>query len=89
MQYVFSLQASKTIESLEWKTDIAESEDGREQAAKVRDVPRQSFAVTAFCDNSNYQETFNLLYSGMASQWGVPTWQEAPVVPSISSGATV
>ena len=48
MQYIFPLQATSFIESLEWKTDILESENGQEDALKVRDTPRQEFALQAY-----------------------------------------
>ena len=86
MEYVFSLQATEFLESLEWKTDLSESEAGKEEAKKVRDVPRQTFSFSAFAGKDETQLAYNILYSGMSSQWGIPVWSEAqksePIPPN-------
>lgn len=86
MQYVFSLQATSFTESLEWKTDILEAENGQEEALKVRDVPRQTFVLQAFAGKDETQSAFNLLYSGLSSQWAVPVWNEAVFVGRVEEG---
>lgn len=91
MQYVFPFRAivDNYTESLEWKTDISEAEDGTESAAKVRDVPRHSISLTAYADPKSCQLAYNALYSGMSSQWGIPLWHEAYQVPEINGGGLV
>lgn len=88
MQYVFPLQATSFTESLEWKTDILEAENGQEEALKVRDVPRQTFSLQAFAGKDETQIAFNLLYSGLSSQWAVPIWSQAQQVGRIVGGGS-
>lgn len=89
MEYVFPLQATEFLESLEWKTDLFESEAGKEEARKVRDVPRQTFSLTAYAGKDDVQLAYNLLYSGLSSQWGVPVWSEAQAVGYIPVSSTI
>lgn len=89
MEYVFPLQATEFLESLEWKTDLFESEAGKEEARKVRDVPRQIFSLTAYAGKDDTQLAYNLLYSGLSSQWGVPVWSEAQAAGSIPVSSTI
>lgn len=86
MQYIFPLQATSFTESLEWKTDILEAENGQEDALKVRDTPRQEFALQAYAGKDETQAAFNLLYSGLSSQWGIPIWSEAVTVGRVDEG---
>ena len=88
MQYIFPLQSTSFIESLEWKTDILEAENGQEDALKVRDTPRQEFALQTYAGKDETQNAFNLLYSGLSSQWGVPVWSEAQQVGRITGGGS-
>ena len=89
MQYVFPLKYTKLTERLEWKTDIHEAVAGAEDATKVRDVPRQVYSIEAFASADDKARVFNLLYSGLTSQWGVPVWSEETYIGSISSGSRI
>lgn len=84
MQFVFPFQATSTLEILEWKTDITESETGVEEAVSVRDIPDQTFEVTAFVPPANCAQLFNNLYTGLPFQWGLPLWHEAQTINYVS-----
>lgn len=84
MQYIFPLQAQKQNKIYEWLTDVHEAENGSESYVKARNTPRLTYEITAFAGKDECVAAYNLLYSGLSAQWGVPLWNEAQIIDHIS-----
>jgi len=65
-------------ETLEFKTDILEVNNGEEQRINVRKNPRQKFQFTVRTDDDRTRDSINaILYDWQSRVFGVPVWFEA------------
>lgn len=83
------LSNDSTKETLEWKTQVLQSNNSTEQRIQLRKHPRQSIEAEYPIDQSQMQRAENLLAGWVTSVWGVPAWHEAQQVANLSSGASV
>lgn len=74
------------LERWQWRTDIAQTQDGKETRRAVRDVPRQTWEWELVLSNRAY----NSLTRGQHTlTFLVPSWQEAELTTApIDNGAT-
>ena len=64
-------------ESLEFKTDILQSNDGTEQRIRVREAPRQVIDFVVRTDDDRDRDLINsILFDWQARVFGVPIWWE-------------
>ena len=64
-------------ETLLFKTDILEINDGTEQRINVREAPRQMFQFTVRTDDNRSRDSINaLLFDWQGRVFGVPVWFE-------------
>ena len=64
-------------ETLEFKTDILEINDGTEQRINVRENPRQKFQFTIRTDDDRSRDSINaVLFDWQARVFGIPVWFE-------------
>jgi hypothetical protein len=64
-------------ETLEFKTDIIEHNDGSEQRINVREAPRQLFKFQIRTDDDRTRDSINaVLYDWQSRVFGVPVWFE-------------
>ena len=64
-------------ETLEFKTDILEINDGSEQRINVRENPRQKFQFTIRTDDDRTRDSVNsVLFDWQARVFGIPVWHE-------------
>lgn len=75
-------------ESLGWKTDVIDSEDGTEERHQVRNFPRRRYDYNMPANETEYQRAFNVLYGSRDSQWAVPMWTEAQQLGAVTGGLT-
>ena len=69
---------SPISETLEFKTDIIEHNDGGEQRISVREAPRQKFQFTVRTDDDRTRDSINaLLFDWQARVFGIPVWHES------------
>ncbi len=64
-------------ESLSWNTQVITANNGEEQRIRVRNSPRQSFAINTYVDQSNWTSSDNLLYAWRGNVWGTPVFIES------------
>jgi len=65
-------------ETLQFKTDIIELNDGSEQRINVRENPRQLFKFTIRTDDDRTRDSINaILYDWQSRVFGVPVWHES------------
>ena len=65
-------------ETLEFKTDIIELNDGTEQRINVREAPRQNFKFLVRTDDDRTRDSINaVLFDWQARVFGVPVWHES------------
>ena len=64
-------------ETLEFKTDILEINDGTEQRINVRQAPRQKFQFTVRTDDDRTRDSINaILFDWQSRVFGIPVWHE-------------
>ena len=65
------------LETLLFKTDILEINDGSEQRINVREAPRQLFRFTIRTDDDRTRDAINAqLFDAQARVFGIPVWFE-------------
>ncbi len=65
-------------ETLQFKTDIIEVNDGSEQRINVRENPRQIFKFTIRTDDDRTRDSINaVLFDWQARVFGLPVWHES------------
>ena len=65
-------------ETLEFKTDIIELNDGTEQRINVREAPRQKFSFKIRTDDDRTRDSINaLLFDWQSRVFGIPVWFES------------
>lgn len=74
MPYIFE---SPMQETLEWKTQLFQSNNGSEQRVRLRKAPRQRMSVNYPLPHAELQRAFNLAYGWLTRRWAVPLWSEA------------
>lgn len=85
MPYIFE---SPMQETLEWKTQLFQSNNGSEQRVRLRKAPRQRMSVNYPLPHAELQRAFNLAYGWLTRRWAVPLWSEAQqITDGIPSGA--
>ncbi|MCK5318166.1 MAG: hypothetical protein KAJ55_09635 [Anaerolineales bacterium] len=69
---------SPITETLQFKTDIIEVNDGSEQRINVRENPRQIFKFSIRTDDDRTRDSINaVLYDWQSRVFGVPVWHES------------
>ena len=69
---------SPVVETLQFKTDIIEVNDGTEQRINVRQAPRQILKLKIRTDDDRTRDSINaILYDWQARVFGVPMWHES------------
>ncbi len=69
---------SPIAETLQFKTDIIEVNDGSEQRINVRENPRQVFKFTIRTDDDRTRDSINaVLFDWQSRVFGVPVWHES------------
>ena len=69
---------SPITETLQFKTDIIELNDGSEQRINVRENPRQIFKFTIRTDDDRTRDSINaVLFDWQSRVFGIPVWHEA------------
>jgi hypothetical protein len=68
---------SETIKPSTW---IFESDNGKEQRGKLRDVPRRTFSFSALLNESEWRFAQHLLRNRHGSQWILPSFEQAEFV---------
>lgn len=77
-------------ENIKPSTWIFESENGKEQRGKLRDVPRRSFSFECLLTPAEWRNAQNMLRTRQAARWVLPSFEQAQFVSaSYSIGATV
>ncbi len=65
-------------ETLQFKTDILEINDGSEQRINVRENPRQAFQFTVRTDDDRTRDSINaILFDWQSRVFGIPVWHES------------
>jgi len=83
---------SPVRETLEFKTDIIEHNDGSEQRINVREAPRQFFKLKIRTDDDRTRDSINsVLYDWQPRVFGVPVWfeQRTLLAPLAVSDTTI
>ena len=69
---------SPISETLQFKTDIIEVNDGSEQRINVRENPRQLFKFTVRTDDDRTRDSINaVLFDWQSRVFGIPVWHES------------
>lgn len=84
MVYPFEAPATET---LEWKTEVMQSNNGLETRVRLRNAPRQGFAMTYPVPYAEMQRAQNRAFGWLARRWAVPLWSEAQQVQGLLPGA--
>jgi len=77
-----------TKEVLEWSTDLFISNDGTEDAQKLRANARQKIYYKFFENHEDKVPGFITEYGAYTELWSVPLWMERQYLGVISSGGT-
>ena len=82
---------SPISETLQFKTDIIEVNDGSEQRINVRENPRQLFKFTVRTDDDRTRDSINaVLFDWQSRVFGVPVWHESKALGApLAIGNTV
>lgn len=76
------------IESLEWKTDVIEADDGTEQRIGVRDYPRMTIKQQTMVHRDGYRQLQAFIKGGYDLPYAIPIWQDQSYLKaSASAGA--
>jgi len=77
-------------ETLQFKTDVIEVNDGSEQRINVRENPRQIFKFTVRTDDDRTRDSINaVLFDWQSRVFGVPVWHESkPLGAPLNIGNT-
>ncbi len=78
-------------ETLQFKTDIIEVNDGSEQRISVRENPRQIFKFTVRTDDDRTRDSINaVLYDWQSRVFGIPVWHESKALEApLAIGNTI
>lgn len=74
-------------ETLEWKTDLFESQNGTQTGIALRSAPRRSLMYTVPESHWMKARAFNTQYGALDQLWAVPLWAEAQYVGAIAASA--
>lgn len=74
-------------ETLEWLTDIMESQNGNEQRLQLRTKPRHDYSYSVPVQAWNVAKSFNAGYGALRRLWAVPLWTEAQYVGTVAENA--
>lgn len=64
------------IETIEFLTEIQESENGTEYRQQLRTLPRQSFGFVFSLPKKRMASAFNTEYGAIRKRWAIPLWTE-------------
>lgn len=77
------------VESLQFLTDMSESNDGSEQNIQLRTKARQTLQYQIPLKPATDADVFNTGYGALRKKWAIPLWIEAQPVGTVANGATL
>lgn len=81
--------AAPIAETLEWLSDVFQSQNGTESVLQLRDAPRQSFSYTIPEQAWQKEAGLNVEYGALSSLWGIPIWTEAQFLGAVAPTSTL
>lgn len=75
-------------ETLDWVSDLMQSQNGTEDVLQLQAAARQGFQYTFPEQMTQKAMGFNVQYQTLSKLWGIPVWTEATYVGAISNAST-